>query len=87
MMSKLAVVAAAMVLCVESLVGQDSSPRATFRTDANYVRVDVYPTRDGSPVTDLTADDFELVEEGTAQTLVQFQRVGDAAGSPASPRR
>ena len=33
---------------------QDQPPQPTFRTEANYVRVDVYPTRDGAPVTDLT---------------------------------
>jgi hypothetical protein len=31
----------------------------SFRVEANFVRVDVYPTNGkGEPVTDLTADDF-----------------------------
>src|SRR5215813_7992099 len=34
---------------------QDQSARPTFRTGANYVRVDVYPTRNGTAVTDLTS--------------------------------
>ena len=32
----------------------------TFRTESNFVRVDVYPTRDGQPVLDLKAADFEI---------------------------
>jgi hypothetical protein len=47
----------------------------TFRTDANYVRVDVYATRDGKPVTDLRAEDFELREEGEPQRIEQFEYV------------
>ena len=32
---------------------QNQPPPPTFRTEANYVRVDVFPTKDGAPVTDL----------------------------------
>ena len=40
-------------------------PPPTFRTEANYVRVDVYPTnKDGTPVTDLRQEDFEVLESG-----------------------
>jgi VWFA-related protein len=52
-----------------------SSPQPTFRTEANYVRVDVYPTRDGAPVADLTQDDFEVLEERVAQKIEQFEHV------------
>jgi len=47
----------------------------TFRTEANYVRVDAYPTRDGVPVADLTSDDFEIVDSGAPQKIEQFERV------------
>jgi len=43
----------------------DQQARPTFRTEANYIRVDAYPTKDGAPVTDLTRDDFEIIEERT----------------------
>ena len=33
----------------------------TFRSGANYVRVDMYATRDGQPVNDLTASDLEVL--------------------------
>src|SRR3977135_1632270 len=47
----------------------------TFRTEANYVRVDVYPTKDGAPVTDLRQEDFEVLEAGAPQKIEQFERV------------
>ena len=43
----------------------DSAP--TFRTEANYVRVDVYPTIGDGPVGDLTQNDFEVLENGVAR--------------------
>lgn len=49
--------------------------RPTFRLEANYVRVDVYPTRDGAPVEGLNADDFEVLEDGKPQQIEQFERV------------
>ena len=50
-------------------------PPPTFRTEANYVRVDVYPTKDEAPVTDLTQADFEILEGGAPQKIEQFERV------------
>src|SRR5207237_6544120 len=50
-------------------------PPPTFRTEANYVRVDVYPTKDGAPVADLTRDDFEIAENGAPQRIEQFEHV------------
>src|SRR5438874_905065 len=47
----------------------------TFRTEANYVRVDAYPTKDGAPVADLTRDDFEIAENGAPQRIEQFEHV------------
>jgi VWFA-related protein len=50
-------------------------PQPTFRTEANYVRVDVVPTRGGVPVADLTQDDFEIVEDRVTQKIEQFEHV------------
>jgi len=60
---------------------QEQKP-PTFHTEANYVRVDAYPTRKGEPVQDLTADDFEVFEDGKPQEIQQFERV---VVSPAGP--
>jgi VWFA-related protein len=61
---------------------QEQQPRQPFRTEANFVRVDAYPTRNGQPVLDLTADDFEVFEDGKAQSVQSFERV---VISPAGP--
>jgi VWFA-related protein len=54
---------------------QDQPTRPTFRLGASYVRVDVYPTRNGEPVPDLERADLELLEDGVPQTIEQFERV------------
>ena len=59
--------------------GQDPQ-RPTFRTEANFVRVDVYPTSGGKPLTDLSRDDFEVLEDGRPQTLATFEHVRVATG-------
>lgn len=59
---------------------QPAGQRPTFRTGANYVRVDVYPTEDGKPVTDLTAQEFEVLEDGVPQRIEAFELV--VAGAP-----
>lgn len=52
-----------------------AQPPPRFRTEANYVRVDAYPTRDGKPVQDLTAEDFEVLEDGDLQMIAAFEHV------------
>jgi VWFA-related protein len=64
------------------------APRApTFRTEANYVRVDAYPTRNGAPIEDLTRDDFEILEGGQPQKIEQFERVSIRGNTPQELRR
>jgi VWFA-related protein len=63
---------------------EDQPPR--FRTDANYVRVDVYPTKDGKTVDDLRAEDFELLENGVKQQVQAFERVVISPAGPQSTR-
>ncbi|MGD9906739.1 MAG: VWA domain-containing protein [Vicinamibacterales bacterium] len=60
-----------------------------FRAGINFVRVDVIVTdRDGNPVVDLTADDFELAEDGKAQTVETFRLVKiDTAAPVEAPSR
>ncbi|HET9372768.1 MAG TPA: VWA domain-containing protein [Vicinamibacterales bacterium] len=57
-----------------------SQQRPVFRAGANFVLVDAYPTRDGMVVEGLTADDFQILEDGVPQAIenVQFVRVEPA---------
>jgi VWFA-related protein len=54
---------------------QPAPQRPTFRTEANFVRVDVYPTRNGVPVPDLAAGDFRVLEDGVPQKVETFEFV------------
>ncbi len=65
----------------------EDQPRPTFRVEANFVRVDVYPTANGAPVTDLTADDFEILEDGKPQAVTQFERVALSTTTAREERR
>ena len=65
---------------------QNQTPQATFRTEANYVRVDVYPTQNGAPVADLAQSDFEVLDNGVRQTVEQFERVVVRAAGPQEAR-
>jgi len=54
--------------------GQEAIP--TFRSGINFVRVDVIVTdKKGEPVDDLTAEDFQLQEDGQPQTVQQFKLI------------
>ena len=47
-----------------------------FRSGVNYIRVDAYVTdEDGTPIFDLTQDDFEVYEDGVKQDVDSFQVV------------
>jgi VWFA-related protein len=64
---------------------QDQRPRP-FRTEANFVRVDAYPTRNGQPVLDLTAEEFEVLEDGKPQAIQSFEHVVVAPAGPQAQR-
>ena len=60
----------------------DQPQRPVFRTGADLVRVDVVVlNRNGQPVPTLTANDFQVEEEGVAQEIKSFQFV-KADGQP-----
>lgn len=67
---------------------QDPPPeQPTFRIEANFVRVDVYPTRDGKPIRDLKQEDFEILEDGRPQTIETFEHVEVRGFTPQEERR
>ena len=61
--------------------------QARFRAEANFVRVDVFPTVNGQPVRDLTQADFELLEDGVPQTIRTFEQVTVRGPGPDAFRR
>jgi len=54
----------------------------TFRGSIDLVRVDVAVTRDGKPVMDLAAADFEVFEDGKPREVEQFRVVRIDGSSP-----
>lgn len=74
-----AVAAAAHVLRGQSADTQSprsQSTRPVFRSTVESVRLDAIVTdKKGNPITDLVADDFEVRESGSLQTIRQFTRV------------
>ena len=94
MTARLAAIAAATLLCAGTLAGrqqtkppQDPQRPPTFRTEANFVRVDVYATKDRVPIRDLKLEDFEVLEDGVAQKLSTFEYVQVRTGDPQDTRR
>ena len=57
-----------------------------IKTEVNYVRVDVYPTKDGVPVQDLRMEHFEILEDGDRQTIQAFEHVVISPAGPQSLR-
>lgn len=56
-------------------VALQAQDQPTFRTGANYVRVDMYAAVDGKSVEDLTAEEVEVLEDGVPQTIEAFEHV------------
>jgi VWFA-related protein len=65
---------------------EDQLQRPTFRAEANFVRVDVYPTAGGRMVQDLAQADFEVLEDGKPQEIRTFEHVLIQAGGPPETR-
>jgi VWFA-related protein len=66
---------------------QQQPAQPTFRVEANFIRVDVYPSLGGMPVMDLRAEDFEVFEDGRLQTVQTFEHVVIRPAGPDSSRR
>lgn len=61
--------------CATAVAASQDPQRPTFRTEANFVRVDVFATAKGMPVRDLRREDFEVREDGVTQKISTFEYV------------
>jgi VWFA-related protein len=76
---------ASMAVPLGLLAQRDPQGPTTFRTEANHVRIAVFATSRGVPVTDLRQGDFELLEDGARQHIEEFEPVAIPARAIASP--
>jgi VWFA-related protein len=58
-----------------------------FRTGAAFVRVDVYPSKDGRIVRGLAKDDFQVFEDGKPQKIETFELVKVEPFTPDAEKR
>jgi VWFA-related protein len=82
-MAKLA--AGLLVVFAITALAQDQG--RIFRTEANYVHVDVFPTTRGVPVADLKQEDFELLEDKVPQKIDAFEHFVVRGNAPEALRR
>ncbi len=83
------VTAAGILITAQSATSQDPQqqpPPPRFRTEANFVRVDAYPTKDGKPLLGLKAEDFEVFEDNALQKVVTFEHVVVRPAGPGTDR-
>jgi VWFA-related protein len=64
-----------------------SQQRPVFRAGANFVHVDAYPRKNGRVIDNLTAEDFDVYEDGVRQTIETFEIVRAAQHTPDAERR
>ena len=69
-------------LCVNAQVAQD--PQDVVRVTTALVQLDVVVTKDGKHVTNLKAEDFEILEDGRRQQITNFAYISLDPASPAS---
>lgn len=65
----------ALIGAIASVAPSGQTPQPTFRSGANYVRVDMYATREGRAVDDLMKADVTVLEDGVPQDVVAFEHV------------
>ena len=65
----------------QTLNDQDDVVRIT----TNLVQIDAVVTKDGKPVADLTANDFEIYEDGRKQAITSFAFISNVPGTSNQP--
>jgi VWFA-related protein len=70
------------LLCLAATMPLSGQNTPTFRSGANYVRVDMYATRDGQSIEDLKPEEVEVLEDGVVQKVEAFEHVRVASAGP-----
>ena len=81
---------AALLCLLAPVAAQTQTDDEVVKINTNLVQVDVVVTKDGKPVTNLKAEDFEIFENGRRQTITSFayiSNVANAATSTSSPQK
>jgi VWFA-related protein len=77
--NRCAVALVVVVVCVLRSDGQQPQrpePPPAFRVQVDAVEIDAFATDvQGNPVNDLTADDFQVLEDGRRQTITSFAHI------------
>jgi len=85
-----------LLFCILSAAPGQQTPSPTQKPTAddkddvvkittNLVQVDAVVTKDGKPVTNLTADDFEIFEDGKRQTISSFAYISNIPNTAPPP--
>jgi VWFA-related protein len=78
-------------LCLAAVpAAQDQNPsqeQEPFRGGVTLVNVDVYPRRDGRVVEGLSAEDFQILEDGVPQAIEAFEFIRIEPNTPDAERR
>ena len=70
------VVAASSAIGLHAQQAQQPAPPPIFRVQVDAIELDAFVTdAQGNPVTDLTIDDFEVLEDGRPQAVTSFALV------------
>ena len=65
--------------------GQTADKDDVVRITTNLVQIDAVVTKDGKPVTNLSAEDFEIYEDGRRQNITSFAYISNIVKSDGSP--
>src|SRR4051812_33964310 len=81
---------ALLIVCAVAAAGSLQAQSLTEKIDVSLVNVDVTVSSHGSPARGLTADDFEVTEDGVPQKITHFYTIENTrektpAASPAAP--
>src|SRR5262245_47115330 len=83
-LSTLAAIVVCAILTMPSPSAQEQAPKTTFKSAVDLVPVDVnIVDRDGRPVSDLSAADFQLTVDGKPRTIATAQYISAARTSVA----